>query len=138
MRSPVSHLLSVQERRLGRSGLQLSLLGFGAAPIGNLYMPLADEPANAFIQYALHSGIDYFDTAPHYGFGLSETRLGHILGRLDPVRRPVLSSKVGRLLVPTESSAPVRHGFAGAPPLEPVFDYSYDGVMRSFEASMQR
>lgn len=134
----MSNSWSTQERKVGQSGLRLSLLGFGAAPIGNLYVPVTDETASASIQYALDSGIGYFDTAPHYGFGLSESRLGNVIGGLDPVRRPVLSSKVGRLLVPTDSSASLRHGFADAPRLEPIFDYSYSGVMRSFEASMQR
>ncbi len=127
---------SMSFRALGASGINLSLLGFGAAPIGNLYQPLNDEQAQTAVLSAIRSGIRYFDTAPHYGFGLSETRLGHALKVSgEPV---VISSKVGRVLVPTNSTASVRHGFADAPPLEPVFDYTYDGVMRSFEASLKR
>src|SRR5690606_29451442 len=105
-------------------------------PIGNLYQPVTDDVAIACIASALDAGITYLDTAPHYGFGLSECRLGQALASF-PVK-PVISTKVGRLLVPTVSSAAVRHGFASAPPLEPVFDYSYDGVMRSFESSLAR
>lgn len=125
------------ERRFGSSSVRLSPLGFGAAPIGNLYQPLDDAQATAAIEAALVVGMRYFDTAPHYGFGLSETRLGSALASA-PDAEPVISTKVGRLLVPTNSSATVRHGFANAPALEPVFDYSYDGVMRSFAESLKR
>jgi D-threo-aldose 1-dehydrogenase len=128
-------LHSTQTRALGRTALQPSLLGFGAAPIGNLYHPVSDELAISGVRRALELGIRYFDTAPHYGFGLSEQRLG---SALSGETAPLISSKVGRVLVPTDSAAPVRHGFAGALPLEPVFDYSYQGVMRTFEASLQR
>lgn len=125
-------------RAFGRSSVSTSLLGFGAAPIGNLYQPLSDAQATSAVRSALESGIRYFDTAPHYGFGLSESRLGAALAN-QPVAEPVIiSTKVGRVLVPTKSSAAVRHGFADAPPLEPRFDYSYDGVMRSFESSLKR
>lgn len=125
-------------RTFGRSSVPMSLLGFGAAPIGNLYQPLSDAQATSAVKSALDSGIRYFDTAPHYGFGLSESRLGAALAH-NPVAEPVIiSTKVGRLLVPSSSNASVRHGFADAPPLEPRFDYSYDGVMRSFESSLKR
>jgi len=120
----------------GTSSLLLPRLGFGAAPVGNLYTSISDAEAGAAIESALRLGIDYFDTAPHYGFGLSESRLGQHL----PSRREqlVISSKVGRLLVPATPTASLRHGFANAPAFEPVFDYSYDAVMRSFESSLQR
>jgi D-threo-aldose 1-dehydrogenase len=125
-------------RTFGRSNIPMSLLGFGAAPIGNLYQPLTDARATCAVKSALDSGLRYFDTAPHYGFGLSETRLGAALAQY-PVAEPVIvSTKVGRVLVPSSSTASVRHGFADAPPLEPRFDYSYDGVMRSFESSLKR
>jgi len=125
-------------RAFGRSNLPMSLLGFGAAPIGNLYHPLTDAQANSAVQSALDSGIRYFDTAPHYGFGLSETRLGAALAKTAVTEPVIVSTKVGRLLVPSTSKASMRHGFADAPPLEPQFDYSYDGVMRSFDASLKR
>lgn len=125
-------------RNFGSSSLRMSLLGFGAAPIGNLYQPLTDSQANGAVASALKAGIRYFDTAPHYGFGLSETRLGAALAKAAITEPVIVSSKVGRLLVPSTSTASIRHGFADAPPLEPQFDYSYDGVMRSFDASLKR
>lgn len=121
----------------GNSGVRLSRLGFGAAPIGNLYQAMGDDQASATIAAALASGLTYLDTAPHYGFGLSETRLGQAL-KQQSLPTFCVSTKVGRLLVPTDSSASVRHGFANAPALEPQFDYSYDGVMRSFAESLKR
>ncbi len=124
--------------RFGHSGLYLPPLGFGAAPIGNLYQPMSDDQARATVAAALAAGITYIDTAPHYGFGLSETRLGDALAAEAHPRPLVISTKVGRLLVPTASAAAIRHGFAKAPALEPQFDYSYDGVMRSFAESLKR
>jgi D-threo-aldose 1-dehydrogenase len=124
----------------GRIRAPLSPLGFGGAAIGNLYRPVSESDARAAIRTALELGVGYFDTAPHYGFGLSERRLGEALAELDPGRRAIVSTKVGRLLVPLdgEPAAGVRHGFAGAEPFEPVFDYSYGGVLRAFEQSRQR
>ncbi len=114
---------------------RLPRLGFGGGGIGNLYAAVSDAKAHETVQAALDAGVRYFDTAPHYGFGLSETRLGQALaGRTDVV----ISSKVGRLLVPTDPGPGERHGFVDAAPFEPVFDYSYDGVMRSWEASRAR
>lgn len=126
------------DRRFGDSAVYLSRLGFGAAPIGNLYQSLDEAEAGAAVVAALDQGIRYFDSAPHYGFGLSESRLGRALASYPGSDGVVISTKVGRLLVPTNSTASVRHGFANAPALEPVFDYSYDGVMRSFSESLKR
>lgn len=123
-------------RSFGFSQVHLPALGFGAAPMGNLYQAIDDAQAGATIASALAAGIQYFDTAPHYGFGLSEQRLGAALSAKR--EQVILSTKVGRILVPTDSAAAVRHGFVDAPALEPVFDYSYDGVMRSFESSLRR
>ncbi|MDQ2077220.1 aldo/keto reductase [Marinimicrobium sp. ABcell2] len=127
-----------RKRQFGRSDVFTSLLGFGSAPIGNLYRAVTESTASQAVHCALDSELDYFDTAPHYGFGLSETRLGAALKARHAT--PVLSTKVGRLLEPLaeQETDAVRHGFADAPKLEPVFDYSYDGVMRSFEASLAR
>lgn len=127
-----------RKRQLGQSGVYTSLLGFGAAPIGNLYQPINDATATQAVHGALGARLSYFDTAPLYGFGLSESRLGAALQELHA--EPVLSTKVGRLLkpLPEPPKTSVRHGFVDAPDLEPVFDYSYDGVMRSFEASLVR
>lgn len=126
----------ILRKPLAATSLQMPALGFGAAPIGNLYRAMSDEQALATLAAARTQGMVYIDTAPHYGFGLSEARLGASLR--GHTGETILSSKVGRLLVPTDSTAPVRHGFVNAPALEPIFDYSYDGVMRSFESSLRR
>ncbi|UAK23053.1 aldo/keto reductase [Sphingomonas nostoxanthinifaciens] len=113
----------------------LSRLGLGTAPIGNLYRAMSDAEAEATVHAALDAGIRYFDTAPHYGFGLAEERLGSALAGRTDVR---VSTKVGRLLVPTDDPTPERHGFVGARACEPVFDYSGDAVLRSHDASLRR
>jgi D-threo-aldose 1-dehydrogenase len=109
-------------------------LGFGAAPLGNLYRPLSDAAAEVTLNAALNAGISYIDTAPHYGQGLSERRLGGHVGAC------LLSSKVGRVLKPIAPPPPGTewHGFVDGDPFEPAFDYSYDGVLRSFESSLKR
>ena len=117
-------------------------LGLGAAPLGNLYRPVSDAAAEATLTTALSAGIGYIDTAPHYGQGLSERRLGgHLGGHLGgPVGACLLSSKIGRVLKPITPPPPgtERHGFVDGDPFEPEFDYSYDGVMASFESSLKR
>lgn len=115
-------------------------LGFGAGAIGNLYREVADADAMAALRAALAHHVNYFDTAPHYGFGLSESRLGRALGEAGAAQDIVVSTKVGRVLVPTTASdlRSARQGFISAEPYESVFDYSYDGVMRSFEESRRR
>ncbi|UTF59157.1 aldo/keto reductase [Gilvimarinus sp. DA14] len=109
----------------------------GAAPLGNLYREVAEQQAQQAVHSALALGFNYIDTAPHYGFGLSERRLGRALSG---AKQPVLSTKVGRVLEPIAAAerAPLRFGFAATPDLKPVFDYSYGGVMRSFNESLQR
>lgn len=111
-------------------------LGFGAAAIGNLYRAIDDATAQAAITAALEAGIGYFDVAPHYGQGLAERRLGAGLKGSEVT----VSTKVGRVLKPIDAPPKdtVRHGFVDGDPYEPVFDYSYDGVMRSFDASLMR
>ena len=118
--------------------VRLPSLGLGAAAIGNLYRPMADADAVDTVAAALENGIAYIDTAPHYGFGLSESRVGAALHALDPEGKAAISTKVGRLLKPVAEAAGIRHGFAEAAPYEPVFDYGYGAVMRSFEESRQR
>jgi D-threo-aldose 1-dehydrogenase len=128
----------IARRALGETGLKVTELGFGTAPLGNLFRPLADEVARATLAAAEAAGFGYYDTAPFYGFGLSERRLGDALRLRNNI---VLSTKVGRLLKPVPGpvdQAIVRHGYATPMPFEPVYDYSYDAVMRSFEASLQR
>jgi D-threo-aldose 1-dehydrogenase len=118
------------------TGLKLPPIGFGTAPLGNLYRAVDDETAEATINAALEAGLLYADTAPYYGFGLAETRLGAaIAGNRDIV----VSTKVGRVLEPLSTSAERdRHGFVDAPLFEPVYDYSRDGILRSHEASLKR
>jgi D-threo-aldose 1-dehydrogenase len=118
------------------TGLTLPPIGFGTAPLGNLYQPVDDETAEATITAAVRAGLLYADTAPYYGFGLAETRLGQaIAGNRDVV----ISTKVGRVLEPLAGSAErERHGFVDAPALAPVYDYSRDGILRSHEGSLKR
>ncbi|KQW80790.1 aldo/keto reductase [Brevundimonas sp. Root1279] len=116
----------------------LTPLGFGGAAIGNLYRPVTDVEALEAVTAAWDVGVRYFDTAPHYGFGLGEERMGAALKALDPRGEAVVSTKVGRLLQPVADAARERHGFVEAAAFEPVFDYSHDGVLRSFEASLKR
>jgi len=115
------------------SKITLPPLGVGSAAIGNLYARVSDAEAEVTVRTALDAGITYFDTAPHYGFGLAERRLGAALGDA-PV---LLSTKVGRLLEPTEAGGE-RHAFIDADPFEPRFDYSADGIRRSYESSLGR
>ena len=113
-------------------------LGFGAAPLGNLYQATSEKDAQSTFETAWKAGIRYFDTAPLYGLGLSETRLNHFLRgkRRDSY---VISTKVGRLLkvcAPGERTGIGK--FFDTPSRQEVFDYTYDGVMRSLEASLER
>lgn len=127
----------IAKRPLGKTGLEVSTLGFGGAAVGNLYAAVDPADALAALDAAWTAGITYYDTAPFYGFGLSERRLGDFL-RDKPRESFVLSSKVGRLLKPRLKPLRGFNPFPGAPPFKPVFDYTYDGVMRSFEDSLQR
>jgi D-threo-aldose 1-dehydrogenase len=124
--------------RLGNGGLTFTELGFGTAPLGNLYRSVSDDEADGILNRAWDMGVRYYDTAPLYGFGLSETRLNRFL-RDKPRDDYVLSSKVGRLL--TACPPDLRDGVGkwfDVPSRKEVYDYTYDGVMRSFEASLER
>lgn len=128
----------IAKRALGNTGLGITELGFGTAPLGNLFKPLPDAAARETLAAAERAGFGYYDTAPFYGFGLSERRLGDALRSRSDF---VLSTKVGRLLNPIPGPVDereVRHGYATPMPFEPVYDYSYDAVMRSFSESLQR
>jgi D-threo-aldose 1-dehydrogenase len=121
---------------LGR-GLQVTRLMFGGAPIGGLFTPVSDEDARATLEAAWSAGIRAFDTAPHYGVGLSERRLGEFLaGR--PRGEYVLSTKVGRLLVPAAGDVQGAESFYGTPQLTRIWDYSRDGTLASLEGSLAR
>jgi D-threo-aldose 1-dehydrogenase len=136
----MSGFAPLPSRALGRTVLRVTVLGFGAAAIGNLYRALPDALARETVAAALDSGIRFFDTAPHYGFGLSEMRLGAGLAEDDVTQQAILSTKVGRLLVPAPHAdlGVPRQGFVSPRPFEPVFDYSYDAVMHSYEESLKR
>jgi D-threo-aldose 1-dehydrogenase len=123
---------------LGRSGVEVTPLGFGAAPLGNLFAPLDDERAGQAVAAAWQRGIRYFDTAPHYGLGLSERRLGAALRAYDRAHY-TLSTKVGRRLEPADGTGDdLASGFAVPATHRRVWDFSADGVRRSLEASLTR
>ncbi len=126
-----------ERRALGTRGPAVTIMGFGAAPLGNLYEAFSDQQALATVVAAWDAGIRYFDTAPLYGHGLSEHRLGAALRGRDRGAY-VLSTKIGRLLAPRDPAAIDSGIFHDVLPFEPVFDYGYDGTMRSFEDSLQR
>jgi D-threo-aldose 1-dehydrogenase len=128
----------LHQRKIQNTPVPLTELGFGAAVIGNLYKVTPAEEAAAAVDAAWEAGIRYFDTAPHYGLGLSERRLGAAL-RGRPRDAYVLSSKVGRLLVPNEEPRGVdSEGFAVRDDLRRQWDFSRDGVLRSLDASLER
>jgi D-threo-aldose 1-dehydrogenase len=110
-------------------------LALGCAPLAGLYAPVPEAQAHATVDAAWELGIRTFDTAPHYGAGISERRLGAAL-RARPRDELVLSTKVGRLLRPSEE--PDAQGFPDEPPVRRVFDFSRDGVRRSLEGSLER
>jgi D-threo-aldose 1-dehydrogenase len=124
--------------RLGNGGLTFTELGLGTAPLGNLYRAVSEDDAQAVMQRAWDAGVRYFDTAPLYGLGLSETRLNRFL-RGKPRDAYVVSTKIGRTL---KATTPDRRDGIGkwfdVPARTEVLDYSYDGVMRSLEASLER
>lgn len=124
--------------RHGIGGLTFTELGFGTAPLGNLYRAISDDDAATILDLCWDSGVRYYDTAPLYGLGLSETRLNRFL-RGKPREDYVLSTKVGRLLEVTTPQT--RDGFGkwfDVPARREVYDYSYDGVLRSIEFSLER
>ncbi|MEV4751791.1 aldo/keto reductase [Streptosporangium sp. NPDC049248] len=118
--------------------MQVSRYGFGAAPIGNLFSEVGEDVARAAVDTAYEAGIRLFDTAPHYGLGLSERRLGAALADR-PRDSYTLSTKVGRLLVPAEGPfGRDEQGFDVPADLRRVWDFSRDGVRRSLEESLAR
>jgi D-threo-aldose 1-dehydrogenase len=127
----------IPTRPLGRRGLRVTELGLGCAALGNLYAEVSDAQARASVEAALDVGVRFFDTAPLYGFGLSERRLGDAL-RTRERDEVVLETKAGRLLRPYPDGPETRGGFVRPLPFEPVYDYSWDGVLRSLEQSLQR
>jgi D-threo-aldose 1-dehydrogenase len=127
---------TLPSRRLGRSGLAVTTLGFGGAPLGDLYARLDEASAVATVETALAAGVTLLDTSPLYGHGLSEHRIGAALrrsGRKDVV----ISTKIGRVALPFAGRGD-GSGYLGGLPHGMRFDYSYDGAMRSLEQSALR
>jgi D-threo-aldose 1-dehydrogenase len=124
-------------RRLGRTDLEVTALGFGSAPLGDIYEVLDDGVAIATVEAAAQAGVTLFDTAPLYGQGSAEHRIGTALRRRPPGSF-VLSSKVGRILTPAPAGRKRTSRFVGGLEFDVVNDYSYDAAMRSHEASLQR
>jgi len=127
----------MKKRRIGKTALEVTEYSFGGASLGNLYEAVSNENAMATLDAAWSAGMRYFDTAPHYGFGLSERRFGDYL-RTKPRDSYVLSTKVGRLLKPVPQDQVPNLGFVDPLPFNLTYDYSYDGIMRSVEFSYAR
>lgn len=121
----------------GRVGLEVTRFGFGTAPVGNIFREIDERTSDEMFQRAWKAGIRYYDTAPMYGHGLSELRTGHSL-RWKDRDDFILSSKVGRILKPARKADIDYAPWTNAGRFAVQFDYSYDGVMRSFEDSLQR
>ena len=122
---------------LTKKKIKIKNISYGTAVLGNYYDIYGNKQVSEVLNHAYESGINYFDTAPLYGFGLSEHRLGHFLQQINRDNY-VLSSKVGRLLNPHNTSNIDRGPWKGGLNFNPYFDYSYEGTMRGIEASMQR
>jgi D-threo-aldose 1-dehydrogenase len=130
----------MQLATVGRPPLALTSIGMGGAPLGGLFAAVSDETAFAALEAAWNSGIRYFDTAPLYGFGLSEQRMGAFL-RTKPREAFVLSTKVGRVLRPSRGEPDTSGSlgaFVGALPNDAVFDFSADAVRESLDSSLMR
>ena len=131
---------ALPERVFGTRGgkhLRFSELGLGTAPLGNMHRALSEDEGQATLQAAWDAGIRYFDTAPLYGHGIAETRLGRALSG-KPRRDYLVSTKVGRLLEPCAAGEANSGIYKATPPVRVRFDYSYDGVMRAYESSLAR
>ncbi len=128
----------IATQKIGKSDAVVTRMGLGGAPLGDHFEIISEEQAQNVLQAAWDAGIRYFDTAPFYGYGKSEHRVGHFL-RQQPRREFTISTKVGRVLKPTTNPDTFDPGFwVGGLPFDLEFDYSYDGIMRSYEDSLQR
>jgi D-threo-aldose 1-dehydrogenase len=137
----VAERLHAAERRpfVTRAGKRLDFtsLGFGSAPLGNYLRPLGEAESDGVVATAWNSGVRYFDTAPFYGLGLSEMRVGRVLGK-HPRDQYLVGTKVGRVLTPCAKEDVNGVFFVDTPQVRFDYDYSYEGVMRSFESSLER
>src|ERR1700744_1587500 len=132
-------MTTLKKRKIGKTGLEVTELGLGGAPMGGFRATISDAEATALTDAAWDGGVRYFDTSPFYGYGRSELRMGAAL-RQKPRDEYVLSTKVGRVMHAMTPGEKVPADFRqnGLPGFAPVFDYSYDGVMRSLEHSHLR
>ena len=131
---------SIKTRNVCRGKLNMTEISFGTASVGNLYREVPDEVAGATLQQSIDLGLNYYDTAPYYGFGLAERRAGDKLRQLERDSF-IVSTKVGRLLRPQHNVMDFsveRSGFVSPMPFEPEYSYTYDSIMRSYEDSLQR
>lgn len=128
---------SIARRRLGRTGLEVTALGFGSAPLGDIYEVLDDRIAIETVETAAKAGVNLFDTAPLYGQGSAEHRIGTALRRR-PKGSYIVSTKVGRLLTPAPKGRTKTSRFVGGLEFNVTNDYSYDAAMRSHEHSLHR
>jgi D-threo-aldose 1-dehydrogenase len=129
-------MTGLETRPLGRTGLRVTVLGLGTGTLGGHRIPVSREAADGVVGAAWSAGVRYFDTAPFYGFGQACRVVGDALREM-PRNQWVLATKVGRLLRPRPDT-PADPVHCHPMPFDAVFDYSYDGVMRSFEDSLQR
>lgn len=124
-------------RRLGRTSVSVTTVGFGGGPLGGLFEPLDDATAAGALEASYAGGVRYFDTSPHYGIGHSERRIGDFLRR-QPREEFTLSTKVGRLLVPQDPQGRIDEPFQVPATQRRVWDFTRDGVRRSVEDSLRR
>ncbi|VAW20105.1 hypothetical protein MNBD_ALPHA11-1353, partial [hydrothermal vent metagenome] len=139
----------LETRQIGRTKLQMPVLGLGANPLGGLYEPISQKDVVATIERAFQSGVSFYDLAPVYGYGNAERNVGFALKNL-PRDEIFVSTKIGRLLLdPNDPATPKAREdvmviwddeqlYKGTDPVRPYFDFSRDGVMRSIEASLKR
>jgi D-threo-aldose 1-dehydrogenase len=125
-----------EKRRIAQTDLEVTTLGLGGASLAGIFRAVPGDQARATVAHALDVGINYIDTAPQYGLGRSEHLIGEVVGNANP--RPIISTKVGRLLRPTAPEQQDKGNWVAPLPFDQQYDYSYDGVMRSFEDSLQR
>ena len=123
--------------RFLKSNINISSIGFGGAPIGDLFENLDDSLCQEILKESYKKGLNFYDTSPYYGSGLSEVRIGNFLKSIKR-EEIVLSTKVGRYLTPEDPNKINRGAFKGGLNYVPNIDYTYDGVMRSFEQSLIR
>jgi D-threo-aldose 1-dehydrogenase len=127
----------LSKRKLGSTQLRVTELGFGAGPLGDFYGAIPSSTAAATVEAAWEAGLRTFDTAPLYGYGRSELRLGHVLREMSR-EEYVLCTKVGRYFAPVKAGEDTSDLRPGGLPFRPVLDYSYDGALRSLEHSLLR